>query len=216
LLSCRDRSQLKRASLSQRGEGLGSAPARGRFGCDESKACCPTVSLEVILEVARAESAVLLVSLGLFEPGASKAHGQSTTHSQDPRGPSAAHPAAVFIQGVVQSIVQSGLNGPISSPAVEHAVGIQLFFTGAADQITGFLDPAATAPHAAAQSTNLRGGGEAHFIRGDTLGLQGAHFAPGAIVLSAHRSVLGRGPRGKKAAVAAWLPSFGRVFPGSF
>jgi hypothetical protein len=189
-------------------------PGRGFLSRDERKTRGELVEVEMVLKVARAEPGIVFLSLP--EPGTGKTHDQSATHAQDPCGPGRTDPALIFSQGIIQAVVQGGLNGPIAAPGVEQPLGIQALFVGAADQIAGFLGLAPAAPHPGTQPPDLPGGGETHLLRAHAEALQGPHLPPGPIMIPAQglRPLLGL--RGKKTAIAAFSPGCHKGFLDSY
>ena len=179
-------------------------------GGDQRKSAGEAMGLEVILKVTGALAAVFFTRLRVVEPGARQTDRQASAHSQDVRRAPTAHAAAVFIEDLVEAVMQLGLDPPITAFGGEQTQGVESFVAGTGNQVTSFVAAAGAAAHARAELANLCRAGEADFLRGYADGLQCAHFAPTAIVFTPVR-LRGRRRRwGKKAPVGAWWRAFGR------
>ena len=146
------------------------------------------------------------IRLGLGSTLASAVHGsvgqtddQAANHAEDSRRVRIAHPAPVFLEGDVQTVMESVLNDPVTTLERQHALGLQVSQATTADQehLLGVPVPVPMCPPL--QARYQPRSGEAHLGGRHFQAVQDSDFLPSAVLLLGVGMGARRGPRGKGA-----------------
>ena len=154
---------------------------------------------EAFLELAGGGAAAGIEFTALLQPDLREADDDPPKQAQGKGGFGIAHPAVIFTEGDVQSVVQSAFNGPIAALESEQASGIQLPQGQTADEISDFSGFLALAPDSPAQPGDGLNSGEAHLLGANLPAVQHSDLASPPIVFPGHRMGLGCRLRGKNA-----------------
>ena len=146
------------------------------------------------------------VRLGLGSTLASAIHGgvgqtddQAADHAEDPRRVWIAHPAPIFPQGDVQTVMESVLDDPVTTLERQHALGLQFAQATTADQEHPLGVPFTVPMRPPFQARHQPRSGEAHLGGRHFQAVQDSDLLPSAVLLLGAGMGPRRGPRGKGA-----------------
>ena len=154
---------------------------------------------QVIVEITRRGA---LASLLLFlHPWDSDADGEAAEHAQNMSGFGGAHPAAVFVESIIQPVVEHAFDAPVLAFQGLQPFRGESLQRAAADQMHGRGALFAIAPDTALQSGDVCGGRKADGLGRRLLAFERADFPAAPVTLPPAGSRLRGGSRGKKAAL---------------
>ena len=172
-----------------------------------------TVLAEALLEITG--GFLFFSSLWVSEPSRGQADSQSAKHAQHGQALGCARPAAVFIQGRIQSLVEDAFDAPIVSTPLEEQLSRPDSRIGAGNEGPGLPGSFAFAHRPTLELPDLGRGHKADLLRVSILEPELASFLPAAIELLAFGDFC-RIPRGERRRFGEVPARFYGVFPGCF
>lgn len=147
------------------------------------------------------------------QPSSGQTNGQPTEHAQNGQASGRASPAAIFIEGGIQPLVEDSFNAPIIPPALEQFPGFPDFWIGTGDHRPSLAGGFALLHGPALKLADLGCGHKADLLRSRILEPQLPAFLTSPVDLPSLGD-LRRIPRGEKRGTEEARARSCAAFPG--
>lgn len=151
------------------------------------------------MEFSSSDPAAWVDLTALIDPDLGEADHHATKEAQCVSRIGLTHPAVIFAQSDIQSVMQSALDDPVATLELEETSRIEFFEGEAANEINNFGGFFTVPPNPTSEPGDGLDSRKAHLLRGSLLTIQHANLVSSPVVLPAQGVGLRGRWRGKKA-----------------